>query len=92
MIALGRLGWPLRRIESETGVRRQTPSAYLKPPASGSGRREPGTAPTPDKRILDAIDFAYLEKYTMPGAIKYPRNLGSPQSRAVTLEAVRTRR
>jgi hypothetical protein len=30
VIALGRLGWPLRRIEQETGVRRETASAYLK--------------------------------------------------------------
>jgi hypothetical protein len=27
--ALGRLGWSLRRIERETGVRRETASAYL---------------------------------------------------------------
>jgi transposase len=27
---LGRLGWPLRRIEAATGVRRETASAYLK--------------------------------------------------------------
>jgi transposase len=30
VIALGRLGWSLRRIERETGVRRETISAYLK--------------------------------------------------------------
>jgi len=30
VIALGRLGWPLRRIEREVGVRRETASAYLK--------------------------------------------------------------
>ena len=30
VLALGRLGWPLRRIEDETGVRRETASAYLK--------------------------------------------------------------
>jgi len=30
VIALGRLGWPLRRIEQETGVRRETAGAYLK--------------------------------------------------------------
>jgi hypothetical protein len=28
--ALGRLGWSLRRIQRETGVRRETASAYLK--------------------------------------------------------------
>jgi transposase len=30
VIALGRLGWSLRRIERETGIRRETISAYLK--------------------------------------------------------------
>lgn len=30
VVALGRLGWTLRRIERETGVRRETASAYLK--------------------------------------------------------------
>src|ERR1039457_979023 len=40
VIALGRLGWPLRRIEQETGVRRETAGAYLK--AAGIGGRPPG--------------------------------------------------
>src|SRR3984893_10408741 len=40
VVALGRLGWPLRRIEQETGVRRETASAYLK--AAGIGVRPPG--------------------------------------------------
>jgi hypothetical protein len=30
ILALGRLGWSLRRIEGATGVRRETASAYLK--------------------------------------------------------------
>ena len=30
VIAQGKLGWPLRRIEQATGVRRETASAYLK--------------------------------------------------------------
>src|SRR5436190_7295485 len=30
VIALGRLGWSLRRIEEATGVRRETASSYLK--------------------------------------------------------------
>jgi transposase len=40
VIALGRLGWPLRRIEQETGVRRETAGAYLK--AAGIAVRPPG--------------------------------------------------
>jgi len=45
VIALGRLGWPLRRIERETGVRRETAGEYLKAagipirPPRGWGRR-----------------------------------------------------
>ena len=47
VIALGRLGWPLRRIEKETGVRRETAGVYLKAadvavrPPGGWGRRSP---------------------------------------------------
>ncbi len=51
VITLGRLPWPLRRIERETGARRETASTYLK--AAGievrrqRGRRlEPKAAPT----------------------------------------------
>jgi transposase len=40
VIALGRLGWSLRRIERETGVRRETAAGYLK--AAGIGVRYPG--------------------------------------------------
>src|ERR1700688_2702913 len=40
VIALGQLGWPLRRIEQETGVRREPAGAYLK--AAGIGVRPPG--------------------------------------------------
>src|SRR5713226_9563327 len=41
VIALGRLGWSLRRIEQATSVRRETASAYLKAaglPVRGRGR------------------------------------------------------
>lgn len=40
VIALGRLGWSLRRIEQETCVRRETVSAYLR--AAGVEVRGPG--------------------------------------------------
>jgi hypothetical protein len=32
---------------------------------------------TRDKRVRDAVDRAYLDKYSTPGAIKYARDLGS---------------
>jgi len=40
VIALGRLGWPLRRIEEASGVRRETASRYLR--AGGVAIRGPG--------------------------------------------------
>ena len=40
IIALGRLGWSLRRIEQATGVRRETAGAYLK--GAGIRVRPPG--------------------------------------------------
>jgi hypothetical protein len=40
VVALGKLGWPLRRIEQATGVRRETAGAYLK--AVGIAVRSPG--------------------------------------------------
>src|SRR5262249_14491478 len=40
VIALGKLGWTLRRIEQATGVRRETASAYLR--AGGRVGGKPG--------------------------------------------------
>src|SRR5262245_7128249 len=48
VVALGRLGWSLRRIEESTGVRRETASAYLK--AAGvrvRGRGRPSRSSKP---------------------------------------------
>src|ERR1700688_629526 len=38
VLALGRLGWSLRRIQQATGIRRETAGAYLK--AAGIGGKE----------------------------------------------------
>jgi len=43
---------------------------------------------TRDKRLRDAVDRAYLEKYNTPGALKYAKDLGSTKSRATTTELV----
>ena len=40
VLALGRLGWSLRRIQQETRIRRETASQYLK--ATGIAVRLPG--------------------------------------------------
>ena len=62
VIALGKLGWPLRRIEQATGVRRETAGAYLKAagiavrPPGGWGRRalaKPANEVTPDRGAAD---------------------------------------
>jgi len=51
VIALGQLGWSLRRIENKTGVRRETAAAYLKGagipvrPAGAWGKRPPESKP-----------------------------------------------
>jgi len=50
VIALGRLGWSLRRIEATTGVRRETASAYLNAagvPVRGRGGRPRVWPPKP---------------------------------------------
>jgi hypothetical protein len=50
VIALGQLGWSLRRIEQETGVRRETAGCYLKVAGIavarlGGWKRNPGAKP-----------------------------------------------
>ncbi len=52
VIALGQLGWALRRIEAATGIRRETAGAYLK--AAGLAVRPPGRwghPPNPAKEV-----------------------------------------
>jgi hypothetical protein len=44
VLGLGRLGWSLRRIESTTGVRRETASSYLR--AAGIAVRGRGGSPS----------------------------------------------
>jgi len=61
VIALGRLGWSLRRIQRNTGVRRETAAGYLKAagiafrPPGGWGREPP--AKPAFSLIADAVDL-----------------------------------
>src|SRR6202049_1799397 len=63
VIALGKLGWSLRRIEQAIGVRRETASAYLRTAGvdvclPGWRRRapaKPATQPTPDPGAKPAM-------------------------------------
>ncbi len=55
VIALGRLGWSLRRIQRAIGVRRETAATYLK--AAGIAFRPPGGGgqPLPAKPAIEVI-------------------------------------
>lgn len=53
ILALGRLGWSLRRIEATTGVRRETASAYLK--AAGVAMRAPRGRGVPKAASSDPV-------------------------------------
>ena len=51
------------------------------------GRTVPVSAvPTRSARLRDAIDRAYLRKYSAAGALKYARDLARQKSRATTTE------
>lgn len=43
---------------------------------------------TRSERLKDAVSRAYLDKYDMPGSVKYARDLGRSRSRATTTELV----
>ena len=79
VLALGRLNWPLRRIQEETGVRRETASAYLK--AAGIAVRPPG-------RWGRHPPIAANEVSTDPGA--KPANEVSPDPGAKPANGVST--
>jgi hypothetical protein len=54
VLALGRLGWPLRKIQHATRIRREAASQYLK--AAGIAARPPGgwgrRAAKPDDEVI----------------------------------------
>jgi len=75
VVALGRLGWSLRRIERETGVRRETASDYLKAagvPVRRRGRPGEGAA---KPAITEAVS-------TDPPARPWPPPSRAPQASA----------
>jgi transposase len=77
ILALGKLGWTLRRIEQETGVRRETVSRYLK--KAGVEVRPPGRwGHAPAKAAIEVIpdsgpdSKAAIEVITDPPAAPVP--------------------
>ena len=80
VLALGRLGWSLRRIQQATGIRRETAGAYLKAagiavrPPSGWGRCEP-------KPANEVITDSWCGKTGHSGDSRSPRPQLQPQPR-----------
>lgn len=72
VIALGPLGWPVRRIEEETGVWRETAGAYLKAASiairpMGAWRRRPPAKPA-NEVSPDSLDPAKPANEVFPGS------------------------
>ena len=82
VLALGRLGWTLRRIEQATGVRRETASAYLK--AAGLAVRPPGRWGHPAAN--PAIEVS-TDPGALPPGLSTPLNTPPPPGRAPTASA-----
>jgi transposase len=74
VIALGKLGWPLRRIEEETGVRRETAAGYLK--AAGIEVHPPGWR----RRSSSKPAIGVATDFIRPFAEKTPIQLPAPKT------------
>jgi transposase len=87
VIALGRLGWALRRIEETTGVRRETASKYLK--AAGVALRAPRQRrpPEPSGRDSPAKPASPVEVITDFGGVLEPVATPAPSGRSPTASA-----
>jgi transposase len=91
ILALGRLGWPLRRIEQATGVRRETASAYLK--AAGIAIREPRRRrpPNPASRVstdpANPASGVSTDSVALPPGLVDPVPWPPPASRAPSASA-----
>jgi transposase len=90
VIALGKLGWTLRRIEQETGVRRETAGAYLK--AAGIAISRPGwrrrSSPKPAIQVATDSDESkpanaegvatdFIRRFSQKPAIELPASSAS---------------
>src|SRR3954464_8121605 len=91
VIALGRLGWPLRRIQQETGIRRETAGTYLKaagiaiPAPGGWGRRapaKPANEVCPDLATLADAELGQNRPTVSPDSAPVPLPGRCPTSSA----------
>jgi transposase len=99
VIALGKLGWTLRRIEQATGVRRETASNYLKAagigvrPAGSWGRRPPAKpaneVTTDSSDSKPANESEVTTDFIRPFSEKQPLQLPEPNPSASECEPFR---
>jgi transposase len=73
VIALGRLGWSLRRIQQETGVRRETASVYLR--AAGIQVPPPGRRKQPGAKPAISVTTGSRAERALPNPTPNPENL-----------------
>jgi len=98
VIALGKLGWPLRRIEQATGVRRETAGSYLKAegiPIDPPGwRRRSHSKPaiqvaTDSDGAKPANEGAVTTDFIRPFSEKQALQLPPPKTRSSSCEPFR---
>ena len=106
VIALGRLGWSLRRIEKETGVRRETAGAYLKAAgievgaSGGWGRRQKAkpaneateASPGPEAKLAGPDSKPATEASPGPDTSSQPITAPPPPVRNPTASACEVHR
>ena len=96
VLALLELGWSYRRIEAETGVRRETVSRYDEGRQANAAKTFPGSDPSPpaDSHEVSAVDDANAAKTfagseatpakTFPGSAPRPRFSAALYRTAIT--------
>lgn len=95
VMALGRLGWSLRRIEAATGVRRETISGYLKTAGVAVRRRggRPTQWPPPNPATTGEVSTDSVSTATVAATVARPGRAPTASAcepyRELIVEAVR---
>ena len=97
VLALGKLGWPLRRIEQATGVLRETAASYLKaegisihPPGWRRARSKPAIQVATDSGgVKPANEGEVTTDFIRPFSEKRPLQLPPPKTRSSNCEPFR---